>query len=379
MILISEKANNRWLPYTHMNKFLVTVWLWYLFHSYNLSLWSLPWLFWIVALVFQSLAGTLLVEPWLTSWPISGVGGIQPHECRCCQSWNRSRISCDISNWDSVLAYSKHRWDYEHEPPLDPCQCWDQVVFGQLDGILVVKCPVTPCNIWPGAVLHHPGAVFAMGVLRCMIRVCYVGRIPMLRSCWETCCRLWGLWNPPLHSWIEVLSWISLLMGGNVQDFGMLGWDTSIKYRSFNSSPPHAWYQGVSDSNGANAIYSIHRRNAKNSGMICFQDHLLGIAVGHTYFFFEEGWRWSEWVLVPCTRIDWIVKERVFCHAERSCFLFHPRHLCWIRCILWKFEFCCAVPLHSAQDVYPLLPTSKGFRLFRTPRLLKMVGKPKKC
>ncbi|CAK9008866.1 unnamed protein product [Durusdinium trenchii] len=41
------------------------------------------------------------------------------------------------------------------------------------------------------------------------------------------------------------------------------------------------------------------------------QDHLLGIAVGHTYFFFE--------------------------------------------------------------DVYPLLPTSKGFRLFRTPRLLKMV------
>mmetsp|Transcript_18802 Transcript_18802/g.38776 ORF Transcript_18802/g.38776 Transcript_18802/m.38776 type:complete len:213 (+) Transcript_18802:33-671(+) len=41
------------------------------------------------------------------------------------------------------------------------------------------------------------------------------------------------------------------------------------------------------------------------------QDHLMGIAVGHTYYFFE--------------------------------------------------------------DVYPLLPTSKGFRVFRTPRLLKLV------
>mmetsp|Transcript_65895 Transcript_65895/g.144536 ORF Transcript_65895/g.144536 Transcript_65895/m.144536 type:complete len:117 (+) Transcript_65895:198-548(+) len=79
---------------------------------------------------------------------------------------------------------------------------------------------------------------------------------------------LWGRRNPtarmqvlfftirtPYLPW--VLSWISLLMGGNVQD------------------------------------------------------HLLGLVVGHTYFFFE--------------------------------------------------------------DVYPLMSTSQGFRLFRTPRILKMV------
>ena len=204
-----------------------------------------------------------------------------------------------------------------------------------------------------GAVLHHPGAIFAMGVLRCMIRVCYVGRTPMLRSCWETCCRHSEVCQ--IHHCIHGLRFSHGYLFWWEAMYRTLGCSGGILASSTDLSTPPLPMQDIKFFSEMVPTPSIDPpRNAKNSGMICFQDHLLGIAVGHTYFFFEEGWRWSEWVLVSCARIDWIVKE-------------------------WKFEFCCAVPLHSAQDVYPLLPTSKGFRLFRTPRLLKMVGKPKKC
>jgi hypothetical protein len=65
-----------------------------------------------------------------------------------------------------------------------------------------------------------------------------------------------------------------------------------------------------------------------------FQDHLLGLVVGHTYFFFEE--------LVELAVFIGEASEHVF----------------------------------PVQDVYPLMSTSQGFRLFRTPRILKMAGEP---
>ena len=54
--------------------------------------------------------------------------------------------------------------------------------------------------------------------------------------------------------------------------------------------------------------------------LVWFQDHLLGIAVGHTFFFEECGW--SESVLMPFTRIDWIAKKMGLLSCRKKVFPF---------------------------------------------------------
>ena len=84
----------------------------------------------------------------------------------------------------------------------------------------------------------------------------------------------------------------------------------------------------------------------------CREDHLLGIAVGHVYYFFED------WTMIYAC---W--GERWWCH-------------------IWWYVFFSGLEVQNVQetpalsqpeDIYPRLPTSKGFRLFRTPELLKWV------
>ena len=84
----------------------------------------------------------------------------------------------------------------------------------------------------------------------------------------------------------------------------------------------------------------------------CREDHLLGIAVGHVYYFFED------WTMIYAC---W--GERWWCH-------------------IWWYVFFSGLEVQNLQetpalsqpeDIYPRLPTSKGFRLFRTPELLKWV------
>ena len=46
------------------------------------------------------------------------------------------------------------------------------------------------------------------------------------------------------------------------------------------------------------------------------------------------------------------------------------------RCKLAVFIGEASEHVFPVQDVYPLMSTSQGFRLFRTPRILKMAGEP---
>ena len=97
--------------------------------------------------------GTLWVEHWLTSWHISGAGGIQPQECRSsCYRWCHANVILKTTSWFNIACAVCDHWGiFEHH--------FKEKSIKQIT------------NMVPGAIFHHSRAIFALGALSCRVKL----------------------------------------------------------------------------------------------------------------------------------------------------------------------------------------------------------------